>query len=1113
MARTVFQQDHGLSAYRWVVAEAGKYRHAQPGESPEGFVVSVGGPSRFVVETAGEVKLPPGVLAAGTAYTVGTNGALVASSSGGYGEATGATAMKLTPTVSAASSGSGSTTIVTVPDRFPNFYTDVSIGTLTLDNAYAGPVYYHIPMSGTAPTLEGSQIWTGTNDFTTTVRVVGGPAIDGTAAPAFSDQTTLSGGTVEAGTDVSTGGVLRVHGTTDVISMGSGAYGAPIVIYYDPAVQTHGSALSWSYGGYQIGEIGYDTTVVGGTPVFRITTEANQPSGAPSKDIEVCPGSIRQIVSRNSSISMLGPVYVGSASTIPSRTLDVGGTFRASGNSTLGGTLGVTGATTLSDTLGVSGLATLSAGASITGNVNAYNLVTTGLSSDSALGLWSWGRARFSGTTVSTDPSVYMNGVWYAGAMPHVVIGTTTSSIWSAAGTGFGVNAPSSGFTGNLIDLQRNGTRIASVSPALATINVPLQLANATADPGTEGSVFWDPNDHTLAIRPDVLGSTLQVGQEMWVRVVNKTGSLIPDGTAVYVNGAQGNRPTVTAAIATSSNADRTIGVVTSDIANNAEGLVTIIGTVHGYNTSSFTTGDVLYLSGTTAGALTNIRPTAPTHATRVGYALNSTNNGSILVSLHLDSGLAELHDTVITSPSSDQFLRYNGTTWVNTTVAIPTDLDSLTDVAISSPTTAQLLRYNGTTWQNATVALTTDLDSLTDVTLTSPTSGQALIYDGSVWRNAAAGSTTALASLTDVTITSPTTDQLLRYNGTKWVNTTPSFAPLASPTFTGTPAGPTASAGTNTTQLATTAFVATALDQIPALSVINRVINGAMEVDQRNAGASHTITSTPTVTVDRWWVVSTGANTTAQRLTSIQPGRIFDYTIYGAASVTGIGIYQDIEAQNIADLAGGNATLSVTLANTLLTTATWTIYRPSPGADDFSSVTSIATGTFTGISSTPSRFTASFSLPTLASWGIRVRLDFGAQTSGGLTIGAVQLQAGSVASPFSPRPVGAELALCQRYYQKFNLSNNWRAWGQFYTTTNGRVWLPYYTPMRVVPTLSTTGVAGDAIGNGATTFTSIGNQVIGIDMASFDLLGATVARSQFQPLVYTGVAAMDAEL
>lgn len=63
------------------------------------------------------------------------------------------------------------------------------------------------------------------------------------------------------------------------------------------------------------------------------------------------------------------------------------------------------------------------------------------------------------------------------------------------------------------------------------------------------------------------------------------------------------------------------------------------------------------------------------------------------------------------------------------------------------------------------------------------------------------------LDDLGDVTAPSPTTGDLLKYDGTAWVNQS-GYATLDSPTLTGTPAAPTAAAGTSTTQVATTAFV-----------------------------------------------------------------------------------------------------------------------------------------------------------------------------------------------------------------------------------------------------------------------------------------------------------------
>ena len=152
-----------------------------------------------------------------------------------------------------------------------------------------------------------------------------------------------------------------------------------------------------------------------------------------------------------------------------------------------------------------------------------------------------------------------------------------------------------------------------------------------TGVPTTEGTLSWNPTDHTLNLQSELAGSVLQVGQEFWVRALNKTGSTITDGAAVYINDAQGNRPTIALADASSVSTALTIGVATADIPHNDEGYVTVLGLVRGYNTSSFTDGDILYLS-TTPGELTNSKPANPAYTVRVATALNSTTSGSIFV-------------------------------------------------------------------------------------------------------------------------------------------------------------------------------------------------------------------------------------------------------------------------------------------------------------------------------------------------------------------------------------------------------------------------------------------------------------------------------------------------
>jgi len=147
-----------------------------------------------------------------------------------------------------------------------------------------------------------------------------------------------------------------------------------------------------------------------------------------------------------------------------------------------------------------------------------------------------------------------------------------------------------------------------------------------------EGRLFYDTNEHALAVMSDQTGNLLQIGMETYLRVVNKAGVTITNGQAVYLSGAQGNRPAVKLAIATATDTVRAIGVATHDIADNQEGWVTVIGTCEGIDTSGYSDGATLYVSDTTAGALVTTAPTGSSYAWVVGRSLNTTVNGKILV-------------------------------------------------------------------------------------------------------------------------------------------------------------------------------------------------------------------------------------------------------------------------------------------------------------------------------------------------------------------------------------------------------------------------------------------------------------------------------------------------
>ena len=237
-----------------------------------------------------------------------------------------------------------------------------------------------------------------------------------------------------------------------------------------------------------------------------------------------------------------------------------------------------------------------------------------------------------------------------------------------------------------------------------------------------------------------------------------------------------------------------------------------------------------------------------------------------------------------------------------------------------------------------------------------------------------------------------------------------------------------------------------------------NRIINGDMVIDQRNAGASVTVTGT-NFSVDRFFGYAsvTSKFTVQQNAGAITPPAGFaNYLGATSSGVTSLGagdfyaLVHRIEGYNIADLAWGTASASsVTLS-----------FRV------YSSLTGTFGGTLTNGGATRS-YPFTYSIPTANTWttisvtvagdttgtwntttsgGISLNLGLGVGTTYSGTAGAwsagnylsatgavsvvgtngatfyitgIQLEAGSTATDFERRPIGTELALCQRYFNK----------------------------------------------------------------------------------------------
>lgn len=240
-----------------------------------------------------------------------------------------------------------------------------------------------------------------------------------------------------------------------------------------------------------------------------------------------------------------------------------------------------------------------------------------------------------------------------------------------------------------------------------------------------------------------------------------------------------------------------------------------------------------------------------------------------------------------------------------------------------------------------------------------------------------------------------------------------------------------------------------------------NRIINGAMRIDQRNNGAAFSApASALTYGLDRFYISSMGAAITGQRVASNITAFPVALRLTGAAGNSAAVIGQRIESDNCSDLVGQSVTVSFTAAHSGSGSISVSLNAASALNNFFSNIL-IASQSVT-LTSTLTRYSLTFAnLP--ASVANALSVEFSASSGLGsgvtLTITGIQLEAGSVATPFELRGFGHELALCQRYYLPFPATHALGATGgnvQFFgclpvpMRTNPTINSPYGTPMGV---------------------------------------------------------------
>ena len=254
------------------------------------------------------------------------------------------------------------------------------------------------------------------------------------------------------------------------------------------------------------------------------------------------------------------------------------------------------------------------------------------------------------------------------------------------------------GNSAGLFDIDLNNNDL------LNTDKIDFNLA--TTDTAGIGELVCNDSLGTLNLGLKGGNTISNVGQHIHARVVNKTVPLVRLTKAGYevviVSGATGQRLSVKLARADNdANSAGTLGIVCENIAGNQEGFICSVGQVTNINTTgslqgeTWADGDSLYLSGTTFGAITNVKPSAPIHEVRIGYVEYAhAVNGKIYVKIDNGYELDELHNVDINTGTlaNNDALIYESSTqlWKNKTIA--------TALGFTPTTNARNITINGTT-------------------------------------------------------------------------------------------------------------------------------------------------------------------------------------------------------------------------------------------------------------------------------------------------------------------------------------------------------------------------------------------------------------------------------